>query len=56
MVQGEKVPSVKLIKFLGLDLKSNLDWEDEINAIVGRCENTMKIENCVRPTWWGATP
>jgi hypothetical protein len=33
-VQGEKVNSVKSIKSLGLQLKSNLDWEDEINAIV----------------------
>jgi hypothetical protein len=33
-VQGENVSSVKSIKSLGLHLKSNLDWEDEINAIV----------------------
>jgi hypothetical protein len=26
--------TVKLIQFLGLHLKSNLDWEDEIKAIV----------------------
>ncbi|PNF30200.1 hypothetical protein B7P43_G08428 [Cryptotermes secundus] len=55
-VQGEKVSSVKSIKFLGLHLKSNLDWEDEINAIVRKCENPMKIMNCVKHTWWGADP
>jgi hypothetical protein len=33
MVQGEKVSSVKSIKFLDLHLKSNLDWEDEINGL-----------------------
>jgi hypothetical protein len=42
MVQGVKVSSVKWIKFLGLHLKSNLDWEDEINAIVRKCENRWK--------------
>jgi hypothetical protein len=54
MVQGEKVTSVKSIKFLGLHLKSNLDWEDEINAIVRKCENPIKIVNCVKHTSWGA--
>jgi hypothetical protein len=46
-VQGEMVSSVKLNKFLGLHLKPNLDWEDKINAIVSKCENPMKIVNCV---------
>jgi hypothetical protein len=55
-VQGEKVSSVKSLKFLGLHLTSNLDWEDEINAIVSKCENTMKIVKCVKNTWWGADP
>jgi hypothetical protein len=54
MVKGEKVSSVKSIKFLGLHLKSNLDWEDEINPIVRKCENPMKIMNCVKHTWCGA--
>jgi hypothetical protein len=52
-VQGEKVSSDKSITFLGLHLKSNLDWEDEINAIVRKCENPMKIVNCVKHTQWG---
>jgi hypothetical protein len=47
---------VKSIKFLlGLYLKSNLDWEKEINAVVRKCENMMKIVNCVKHAWWGAT-
>jgi hypothetical protein len=55
-VQREKVSLVKSIKFLGLHLKSNLDWVDEINAIVRKCENPIKfkIMNCVKHTWWGA--
>jgi hypothetical protein len=48
--QGEKVTSVKSIKFLGLHLKSNVDWEDEINAIVRKYENPVKIINCVKHT------
>jgi hypothetical protein len=55
-VQGEKVTSVKSIKFLGLHLKFNLDWEDELNAFVRKCENPMKIINYVKHTWWGANP
>jgi hypothetical protein len=55
-VQGEKVTSVKSIKFLGLHLKSNLDCEDEINAIVRKLKNPVKIVNCVKHTWWGANP
>jgi hypothetical protein len=55
-VQREKVFSVKSIKLFGLHLKSNLDWEDEINAIVRKCENPIKIVNCVKHTWWGADP
>jgi hypothetical protein len=49
-VHGKKVISVKSIKFLGLHLKSNLHWEDEINAIVRKSENPMKIVNCVKHT------
>jgi hypothetical protein len=56
MVQEEKVFSVKSIKFLAVRLKSNLDWEDEINEIVRKCENPMKIVNCVKHIWWGADP
>jgi hypothetical protein len=52
-VQGEKVTSVK---FLGLHLKSNIDWEDEINAVVRKCENPMKTVNCVKYTWWRVDP
>jgi hypothetical protein len=55
-VQGEKVSSVKSIKCLGLHSKSNLDWEDEINAIVMKSENPMKIVNSVKNTMWGADP
>jgi hypothetical protein len=55
-VQGEKVPSIKSIKFLGLDLKSNVEWEDEIIAIVRKCEDPMKIVNCAKHTWWGVDP
>jgi hypothetical protein len=29
---------------------------DEVNAIVRKCENPMKIINCVKQTWWGAHP
>jgi hypothetical protein len=56
MVEGEKVSSVKSFKFSGLHFKSNLDWEDEINAIVRKRENVIKIVNCVKHTWWGADP
>jgi hypothetical protein len=28
--------------FLGLHFKSDLDWEDEIKAIVRKCENPIK--------------
>jgi hypothetical protein len=55
-VQGEQVSSVKSIKFLGLHLKSNLDWEDEINAVVRKCENPIKILNCVKHACWGGDP
>jgi hypothetical protein len=44
------------IQFLGLHLKSNLDWEDEINAIVRKCKNPIIIVNCVKHTWWGVDP
>jgi hypothetical protein len=30
-VKGEKVSLVRLITFLGMHLKSDLDWKDEIN-------------------------
>jgi hypothetical protein len=56
VVQGVKVSSVNSIKFLGLHLKFNLDWEDKINAVVRKCENPMKIVNCVKHIWWGADP
>jgi hypothetical protein len=39
-----------------MHLKSTLDWEDEINAIVRKCENLIKIVNCMKHTWWGAHP
>jgi hypothetical protein len=55
MVKGEKVSSVKSIIFLGLHLKSNLDWEDDIKAIVGKCETRLKSWT-VKHTWWGADP
>jgi hypothetical protein len=44
------------ITFLGLHLKSNIYWEVEINAIVKKCENPMKIVNSVKHTMWGADP
>jgi hypothetical protein len=49
-VQEEKVSSVKSITFLGVHVKYNLDWEDEINVIVRKCGNPMKIVNCVKHT------
>jgi hypothetical protein len=55
-VKGKKVSLVKSIKFLSMHFKSNLDWEDEINAIVRKCETSMKIVNCVKQTWWGTNP
>jgi hypothetical protein len=56
-VQGDKVSfSVKSIKFFGLHFKSNLDWEDEINAIVRKCEKPIKIVKCVKYPWWAADP
>jgi hypothetical protein len=54
--QGEKVSSVKSIKCSGLHLNSILDWEDEINAVVGKCEIPMKIVNCVKHNLWRADP
>jgi hypothetical protein len=53
-LQGEKVSSVKSITFSGLHLKSNLDWEEELNAIVRKCETPLKIVNCVKHIWWEA--
>jgi hypothetical protein len=50
-VQGGKVSSVKSVTFLGLYLKSILDWEDEINAIVRKHKYPIKIVNCVKHTW-----
>jgi hypothetical protein len=55
-IQGENISSVKSIKIVGLHLKFNLDWEYEINAIVSKCENPMKIANCVKHTRWGGDP
>jgi hypothetical protein len=46
MESGRSWYKVKSIAFLGLHLKSNLDWEDEINAIVRKCKNLMKIVSC----------
>jgi hypothetical protein len=43
MAQGEKVSSVKAIEFIGPHLKSNVDREDEINAVVRKYGNPMKI-------------
>jgi hypothetical protein len=56
MVQREKVSLVKSIRFLGLHLKSNLDWEDDINAIIRKCKNLIKIVKCVKHIWWGVDP
>jgi hypothetical protein len=55
-VEGGKITSVKLIRFLGLHLKSNIDWEDEFIAIVRKCENPMKIIKCVKHAWWEKDP
>jgi hypothetical protein len=44
-VQGEKVSLVKSIKFISLQLNSTLDWEDEINAIVKKCENLHEFHD-----------
>jgi hypothetical protein len=46
----------KSIKFLGLQLKSNLEWEAKIIAINRKCEDPKKIVNCVKHTWWEADP
>jgi hypothetical protein len=55
-VQKEKVSSIKSIKLLDMHIKSNLHWEDEINAIVRKCEPPVKIVNLVKHTWQGADP
>jgi hypothetical protein len=56
---GGKIGNLSLvnsIKFLGLHLKSNLDWEDKINARVRKYETLMKIMNCEKHNWSGADP
>jgi hypothetical protein len=40
-------------KIFGSTLTSNLDREDEINAIVRKCKNLMKTVNSVKHTWCG---
>jgi hypothetical protein len=54
--KGKRFFFVKSITFLGLHLKSNLDCAEKINAIVRKCENPIKIMNCVKHTWWEADP
>jgi hypothetical protein len=50
----EKVSSAKSITFLGMHLKSNLDQDGKINAIVRKCENHIKITNPAKHILWGA--
>jgi hypothetical protein len=52
----EKVYLIKLITFLGLHLKSDPGCKDKLNAIDRKCENPMKIVNCLEHNWLGADP
>jgi hypothetical protein len=45
------------VKFLGLHIATNLNWEKQIESISKKCENPLKILNCIKNTWWwGADP
>jgi hypothetical protein len=50
VLQREKVSSAKSVKYVGLHLKSYLDWKDGINAIGRKCEIPMKTIHCVKHT------
>lgn len=52
---GEKViESSDCVRFLGMFLHKSLNWDMHINQLVKRCQNPIKIINCLRSTWWGA--
>lgn len=39
------------VKFLGLNLQSNLRWTTHINYIKQRCKSTTKLIKCLGHTW-----
>jgi hypothetical protein len=47
------IRSVQAVKFLGLHTATNLNWEKQIESISKKCENPLKILNCIKITWWG---
>lgn len=54
--KGTRITESGGLRFLGLQLQSNLNWSLQINNVIAKCQNPLKILGCLRHTWWGADP
>lgn len=53
-IEDRIIESSDYVKFLGMYLHKSLNWDIHTNNVVKRCDNALKIINCLRTTWWGA--
>ncbi|XP_018399565.1 PREDICTED: RNA-directed DNA polymerase from mobile element jockey-like [Cyphomyrmex costatus] len=44
------------VKFLGMVLDKQLNWNLHIKYIIQKCDVPIRILCCIRRTWWGADP
>lgn len=49
-IQGTEMVNSNKVKFLGLNLQSDLGWSTHINHIKQRCENPIKLIKCLGHT------
>lgn len=57
-VNDVRIEASSVVKFLGLYFHRifSLKWDQQVEAIVKRCQNPLKILSCLGHTWWGASP
>jgi hypothetical protein len=52
-INGKKITSEKVVKFLELYFETDLKWNHEVEAIRQKCVKPMAIISNIRTTWMG---
>lgn len=55
-IKNTTIYETSKVRFLGLFLSSNLNWQHQISHVWKTCQCPLKILSCLRHTWWGADP
>jgi len=55
-IKNTTIYETSKVRFLGLFLSSNLNWQHQISHVWKTCQCLLKILSCLRHTWWGADP